>query len=115
MQRIKRFFGVTVGSLLAALPGSALALAPVGGNIGGIIPGNDLIGAIRRVLTYLLLLAGLIAVIYLIYGGVQYITSAGDQAKADGAKKTILYALVGLIVIGFAMVLVNFVITAIIT
>lgn len=60
----------------------------------------------------ILLFVGLIAAIFLIFGGVQYITSAGDDQKTATAKKTILYAIVGLIVIGLSVAIVNFVVDA---
>jgi len=54
----------------------------------------------------LLRLAGLIAVIFVIYGGVQYATSQGNPDAASKAQSTILNALIGLAV---AMVAVAFV------
>lgn len=84
-------------------------LPPFQGTPGG----NDLIGAIQNIINFLLVLAAIVAAIYLIYGGVKYIISAGDETKAGEAKNTILYALIGLIVIGLAVVVVNFVLTAI--
>lgn len=54
--------------------------------------------------------AGLIAVAFIIYGGLKYTTSAGDAAKVTSAKNTILYAVIGLVVAGLAFAIVNFVI-----
>ena len=48
------------------------------------------------------------AVIAIIYGGVKYITSAGDEKNAEQAEHIILYAIIGLIVISLAVVIVNF-------
>lgn len=42
-------------------------------------------------------LVGALAVIMIIVGGIQYITSGGSSDKVSGAKKTILYAVVGII------------------
>lgn len=47
--------------------------------------------------TVLLVLGG-IAVVVIIIGGIMYATSAGDPSKVKGAKNTILYAVVGLVV-----------------
>lgn len=68
---------------------------------------------VKNILNVFLTLLAIIAIIIVIYAGVQYITAAGDQNKASTAKATIMYALIGLLVVGFAMVLVNFVIEAI--
>lgn len=43
-------------------------------------------------------IAGIIAVVMIIIGGYQYVTSAGDPSSATKARKTILYAIVGLVV-----------------
>ena len=48
----------------------------------------------------------------IIYGGIQYTTSAGDSGKVTNAKNTILYAIVGLIVSILAYAIVNFVTNA---
>ena len=57
----------------------------------------------------LLFLVGAISVIMLIVGGIRYVVSAGDQNAVTGAKNTILYAIVGIIVSFLAYAAVNFV------
>lgn len=78
----------------------------------GLTASNDLPAAILFVINVFLVLAALAALIFIIYGGVQYITSRGEADQAESAKKTILYAVIGLLVIGLAAVTVNFVISA---
>ena len=56
------------------------------------------------------LVVGVIAVIMVIVGGLKYITSSGDSSNVTSAKNTILYALVGLVVVALAQVIVRFVI-----
>lgn len=41
----------------------------------------------------------IVAIIYLAYGGIMFITSAGDKAKADTAQKALTNALIGIVVI----------------
>jgi amino acid transporter len=55
------------------------------------------------------IVVGVIAVIMIIVGGVKYITSSGDSNSVNSAKNTILYALVGLVVVALAQVIVRFV------
>jgi len=55
-------------------------------------------------------IAGIAAVIVVIVGGFKYITSAGDSNGVSSAKNTIMYALIGLIVVAFAQVIVKFVV-----
>jgi len=61
----------------------------------------------------MLFAVGILAVIMLIWGGIRYVLSGGDSGAVSSAKKTILYAVVGLIVAILAYAIVNFVITAI--
>lgn len=51
-----------------------------------------------------------VAVIFIVVGGIQYMTSAGDAGKVKTAKNTILYALIGLVVCVLAFAIVNWLI-----
>lgn len=64
---------------------------------------------ITTVLNSFLGLVGIIAVVFLIMGGFQYITAAGDSNQTEKAKKTIMYAVIGLAVIGLSWAIVSFV------
>jgi hypothetical protein len=73
---------------------------------------SDLFGEgsiFQKVTNILLFLIGAISVIMLIIGGIRYVVSGGDQAQVTGAKNTILYAIVGIIVAFLAYAAVNFV------
>ena len=61
----------------------------------------------------MLFAVGILAVIMIIWGGIRYVLSGGDSGAVSSAKKTILYAVVGLIVAILAYAIVNFVITTI--
>ena len=54
---------------------------------------------------------GFIAVIMIIIGGIKYVTSMGDPNSINGAKNTILYAIIGLVISAIAQVIVRFVLT----
>lgn len=54
---------------------------------------------IKNLITAALVFAGAVALILLIIGGAKYITSKGDPAKVESAKKTITWTLVGLVLI----------------
>lgn len=57
---------------------------------------------------------GIVAVVVIIIGGVTYMTSSGDAGKVKKAKDTILYGVIGLVVVALAFAIVNFVIAGII-
>ena len=69
-------------------------------------------GIFRTITNVLLFLIGAISVIMLIVGGIRYVVSGGDQSAVQGAKNTILYAIVGVVVAILAFAVVNFVITS---
>ncbi len=73
---------------------------------------DDLKKNIQTVVNVLLFVLGAIAVIVIIIGGIRYTTSNGDAGAIKGAKDTILYAVVGLIVAILAYAIVSFVLNA---
>jgi cytochrome bd-type quinol oxidase subunit 2 len=95
---------------MTLLPASAFAAAEIPG-ITPVTPSNDMSIAnlLSTIITWILGLSGAIAVLFLILGGLQYITSSGNKDKAEQAKQTILYAVIGLIVIALSFVIVAFV------
>ena len=66
---------------------------------------------IKNIVNTMLFLVGVLSVIMIIYGGIQYVISAGDSGKVGKAKNTILYAVIGLIVAILSYAIVNFVIS----
>ncbi|HEY5267594.1 MAG TPA: pilin [Candidatus Saccharimonadales bacterium] len=63
----------------------------------------------RLVLNLLSAVVGITAVIMIIVGGVKYITSSGNAERTNGAKNTILYAIIGLLIVALAQIIVKFV------
>lgn len=55
---------------------------------------------------------GAIAVAAIVYGGVIYITAAGNEESVKKAKSIILYSIIGLVVALLAYVIVDFVINS---
>ena len=80
--------------------------------VGGDNAGMSLEDGIKNGVNVLLFLLGAIAVIMIIIGGIRYATSNGDSGAIKGAKDTILYAVIGLIVAILAYAIVNFVVGA---
>jgi hypothetical protein len=102
---------------LAALdcsnPATAQAQIQCGANdASGNTSGNDgstLDKTIKTIVNVLSIIAGVIAVIMIIIGGLRYITSGGKQESISSAKNTILYSIIGLVVVALAQVVVRFV------
>jgi heme/copper-type cytochrome/quinol oxidase subunit 2 len=72
---------------------------------------ND--GVIHRVTQLLAIIAGVIAVIVIVVGGIRYIASGGDAEQVSRAKRTIIWAVVGLAVIVSGQTIINFIISRI--
>ena len=75
-------------------------------------PGN-LKDTTLKIINSVITVTSIIAVIAIIIGGIQYMTSTGDPGKVKKAKDTILYAIIGLIICALSAVIVNFVISSI--
>ncbi|MGA2910466.1 MAG: hypothetical protein ABSE04_01515 [Candidatus Microgenomates bacterium] len=54
---------------------------------------------VQRTISLVLGLAGIVLFVILIVGGFKYITSGGDPKAVETAKKTLTYAVAGLIII----------------
>ena len=70
-------------------------------------------GVFTRITSIALYVIGAISVIMLIWGGLRYIISGGDNKKVTDAKNTILYAIIGLIFAVLAYAIVRFVLNSI--
>lgn len=64
-------------------------------------PGNvDNLGVfIGRIISYILLFAAALVVLFIIWSGLVYITSTGNKDRVERAKKSLTYAVLGLIIL----------------
>lgn len=63
---------------------------------------------VKTVVNLLSAVVGIVAVIMIIVGGFRYVTSGGNDTSVTAAKNTILYAIIGLIVVALAQIIVRF-------
>lgn len=103
-------------ALVSAVPNCTDAVSCISDGTKSVDSGNgsaeDLPDRIKTIVNILLFLLGAIAVIMIIIGGIRYSTSNGDAGSVKGAKDTILYAVIGLVVAILAYAIVNFVLGA---
>ncbi len=69
--------------------------------------------AIQNFINTLSLIVGIVAVVMIMVGGLRYITSGGSDTSVTSAKNTILYAIIGLVIVALSQVMVRFVLTKI--
>lgn len=72
---------------------------------------QGLTGTVKTVVNVLSVVVGVVAVIMIVIGGFRYITSGGKQESVTAAKNTILYAVIGLVIVALAQVIVRFVLS----
>ena len=90
--------------------GTQLSLSPTG-NCSTVTSQStsDLNSILTNVVNIFSIVVGVIAVIMIIVGGMKYIVSGGESSNVSGAKNTIIFALVGLVIVALAQVIVHFV------
>ncbi len=63
----------------------------------------------------LLFIIGALSVVMIIIGGLRYVTSGGNATSVTGAKNTIMYAIVGLVIAFVAYAIINFILGSLAT
>lgn len=62
------------------------------------------------ILNVVMLIAAILVFAYLIFGGIQWITSGGDKSKAEEARNKITAAIIGLIIVAASYAVINLVV-----
>ncbi|HYV33379.1 MAG TPA: hypothetical protein VE973_00830, partial [Candidatus Limnocylindria bacterium] len=77
-------------------------------------PGTSTVnGLIVTIIGWLLSISFGLAVLFLIIGGFRYITSAGNEESAEAGKKTIINAIIGIVIIILSYVIVSVIANAV--
>lgn len=72
-------------------------------------PAEDSVKIGLNVLSFILIIAGYVAVGFVIWGGFKYMLASGDSGKISSAKQTIQNALIGLLIALSAAAIVTFI------
>ena len=90
----------------ATLAGTGLLLSAQNAFAADIkVPGtffSNISEVINQVLTFVMAIAALLVFMYLILGGIDWITSGGDKSKTESARNKITAAVIGLIILAAA-------------
>lgn len=81
---------------------------PAPGACNGSNAASSINKIVHTIINLLSAVVGIVAVIMIIVGGLRYITSGGNDTSVASAKNTILYAIIGLVIVAFAQILVRF-------
>lgn len=105
------FIDININALSPS-PSVSLSAQPTGSDIVIIIPTpsaaiTDIGKLINAGITAAIVIAGLLAFVFLVWGGLQWLTSGGDKAKYEGARDRITAAIVGLAIVAVSVALIN--------
>ena len=99
IKTVKTIVASATALALSALPAFA-ETAPPG------VP-TDIRDLIGSVLTFIYSIAGVIALVLLVLGGIQYMSSGGDKVAVEQARGRITSAIVGLVIVFGAWLVIN--------
>ncbi len=99
--------GSDVGSGINATSGGGSSGSYSCGTSGSITSGIK--GLAKTVVDIFSVVVGIISVIMIIYAGFRYITSGGESGSVSSAKSTLIYAIIGLVIVVLAQLIVHYV------
>lgn len=98
-----------INSALLTLASATPALAQSGGSIGFEKPEEAQITDIGKLINsgvgFVIIISGLLVFIFLVWGGIEWLTSGGDKGKVEAARNRIVNALIGIAIIAAAWAL----------
>jgi succinate dehydrogenase/fumarate reductase cytochrome b subunit len=100
---------VVASQLLVMRAFAALPEPPGVPGLSGGSTSSEIKDTIVKLLTNVLDFITLVGVVFVVVAGIRLIISGGDEGEKDKAKKTIIYVIIGIIVVLFARVIVSFV------
>lgn len=71
---------------------------------------DQILNPVLKIYNFVKYAATAIAVVLLVFAGISFITSGGNQGKREGAKMMAMYIIIGLVVIWAAPLIVEFIV-----
>lgn len=99
--------GTGIGKGISATAGTASPQQFGCNGQGSITSGIKSIAA--KVVNIFSIIVGIVSVVMIIYAGFRYITSGGESGSVSNAQKTLIFAIIGLIVVVLAQIIVHYV------
>jgi len=112
MNKLQKLYTGATAAGAAALFSTSPALAQLGRlDIPEQGYASSMGSLISSILNLVMLVAALLVFMYLILGGIEWITSGGDKSKTEGARNKITAAIIGLIVLAASYALLQLALT----
>jgi hypothetical protein len=106
----------TFGTTVAVKAADDLSISPPANrnlNPTGNADGNSIISTLgNRVIDIVFLISGILAVVDLLWSGIQYITAGGNQDKVKTARQGIINAVLGIIIMMTAWFIIRLAVSA---
>ncbi len=102
----KLITGISTGVTTLALAASTAFAVDTPINVDAAGAGfkiNDIGKLISSLLKFTLGIVGLLVFIYLIWGGIEWLTAGGDKSKTESARQKITNAIIGLAIVASAL------------
>ena len=74
------------------------------------LPNKALDEVVIDITDWILGFAGILALLFIIWGGIQYTTAAGNENQMDTAKKTLQWGITGLVIVGLSFAIIKVII-----
>lgn len=94
---------IILNSIRIALVGADAPLDPLDANSPSLA--SDMI---MRAINWVIGVAGVVSLVFVVGGGILYVTSSGDSGQLQKAKNTIKYALIGLVIVAISLTITSF-------
>lgn len=89
-----------LGLLLVPVLSQAAVIAPT--NVNGNFQASSFMQVVVNIANFIIAFITILGIIFIVWGAIQYVTSAGDEGAMEKAKTTITYALIGLFIAAMA-------------
>ncbi len=109
------FIGLAITMSASVILGTIRTVLAVNGQLtcnpltgSGCFSAGEVTSMVTRTIQWAIGIAGTVALIFVVGGGIFYMTSAGEPSQLQKAKNMIKYSLIGLVIVGLAEVIVAF-------
>lgn len=105
--------GVVLGLTASVLVNTAIGILGINRGTGIVQDAGWTRDRVNGIFNYAYSMAGILAVIFIIKSGIDYMLAAGDPAKTSKATRNLIYSVVGLVIVILAAVITNFVVSSV--
>ncbi|PIT89176.1 MAG: hypothetical protein COU27_01595 [Candidatus Levybacteria bacterium CG10_big_fil_rev_8_21_14_0_10_36_7] len=109
MNRVNAITASLSALALSASPAFAQGVLDAGVNTpkNAIAPGTSVGTIVSFLVSFIVVVGILAALLYIVLGAFQWITSGGDKTKVESARNHIIAAVIGLVIIALSFVIIN--------